>query len=257
MALKGIQSHIESWTDPLDLQFLIEHNFQAGRIAAMDCDVDTMRGMLDETQKIGLVPYVTIQHTDRMEYLSGLDAEWRNEDDGDISPAEYRKGLDEACRAAVEHGVRLWGPTISNLDRDSLKWLEQVRGAGWPEGLYGISAHRYGNGTFEHPHFLGVDWLPWERESEVRRLKASCDGKPFCISEFGYPTFEGLTEDEQKYRISQEYQFWDIHGAWATFLFQMNDGPNADYREHRYGIRRCDEHGNKQGWKPSAYVLMA
>ena len=161
------------------------------------------------------------------------DAEWGNEPDGDIWPPTYRTRLDEACLVARDMGISLWAPAISNLDRDSLRWLEWVREAGgghWPEGLAGISVHRYGNGTFEWPHEGFAS-----RDEEVDRLLESATGSPYIVTEFGYPTTPvstfrrrakrtrylradlHLSEDEQADNIAKEWEFWRRRDCRAPF----------------------------------------
>ena len=105
--------------------------------------------------------------------------------------------------------------------------------------------HRYGDGTFEHPH----DGFA-SRDAEVQQLLTLCDGLPFIVTEFGYPSGEGtLTEDEQAARIGQEWAFWRRYTHVAA-LYQINDGPNPG---ETYGIRRYPWDLNQ--WKPAAYQV--
>jgi len=236
--IPGLQTHIEGWTRPTELKQIRAFGFRMARIAAMECSEELMREMVRDAVSADLIPFVTVADLTRLPLLAGLDAEWRNEDDGDLSPQTYRAMLNDACRMAAAYNVRRWEPTISNLDRDSLYWLERVRGAGWPAGLHGVSAHRYGDGTFERPH-SGF----FNRGQEVDRLKRACDGLPWAISEFGYPTLDGLTEAQQAERIGQEWAFWEKEGAYAAMLFQLRDCAGRP----RHGIQRWNK-----TWKPSA-----
>ncbi len=240
----GLQTHFGDPIGPELCGDLRALRFTWARIDAQNSSQQTMLAMIDESTQAGLTPLVIVADEARLAALpSGIDAEWTNEPDGDIAPAAYRVGLDGACQVAQARGIRLWAPAISNLDHDSLAWLNAVRdaGGGWPAELHGISVHRYGDGTFETPH-TGFS----SRTAEVNWLKAACAGLPYLVSEFGYPTVDGLTEAQQAERITQEWHFWAEEGAEVAILFQVNDGPD-NTREHRYGIRRFDG-----SWKPSA-----
>ena len=245
----GVQTHFDAPIGLETLQALVTRYVQVVRMDAQSCSRETFDGMLQEVAATDLRPITVVSDVERLSWFApGAWVEWTNEPDGDIAPAEYRVGLDLACNRAQAYGLDLWAPAISNLDHDSLLWLNRVRdaGGGWPAGLDGISVHRYGDGTFEKPHPGFAS-----REREVAWLKAACEGLPFIVTEFGYPTIDGLTEAQQAERISQEWEFWTAQGALAAFVFQLNDGPTS-HREHHYGIRRVDG-----SWKPSADTFPA
>ena len=238
----GLQTHFNAPIDDQTLRDLVALHFTSVRVDAQVCAVEVLLDIVESCQGVGLVPLVTIASLDRFARLPpDLDLEWTNEPDGDVWPAEFRIGLDEACAAAEACGQRLWAPAISNLDWNSLGWLAALRGPGWPAGLYGLSAHRYGDGTFEKPH----DGFK-SRIEEVAALCSLCDGRPFLISEWGYPSPD-LTEAAQADCFMQEWAFWRDQGAAGSFAFQLNDGTAAD--EH-YGIRRRDG-----TWKPCALTV--
>ena len=253
--------------DLASLEAVCAFGFQWARIDGQTSDPDTLAAMVDDADKAALHPLPIVYDLDRLDALgvhpSVVDVEWGNEPDGDILPSTYRTQLDRACEHAAYFHLRLWAPALSNLDRDSLYWLERVRGLGWPPGLYGISVHRYGDGTFEWPH----DGFA-SRDDEVRRLLELCDGLPFIVTEFGYPSGGAartgarrerflqpglqLSETEQAARISQEWAFWRAYTPIAA-LYQINDGPEPD--QPQYGIRRCLPDGTLTDWKPSAYTV--
>lgn len=244
-------------------------NFRWARVDVQLCDAATMLAALEDVRACDLRPLPIVADEPRIEELPAWceDAEYWNEPDGDIPPQVFRPMLDRACRLAASRGVRLWAPAISNLDRDSLYWLRRLRdeGGGWPEGLYGISAHRYGDGTFEHPH----DGFA-SREEEVDALRDICNGLPFIITEFGYPSIAGsfrrssalcqryhkstLSEAQQAERIAQEWQFWRDQNT-IPFLYQLNDGPSPTELGDHYGIRRCAPDGTLTDWKPAAHTV--
>jgi len=245
--LKGLQTHFNARIDLETLHTVKDDlKFETVRVDAQTCSIDEMLLMIDDVQSVGLIPLVIINSEDKLNYLpEGVDVEWTNEPDGDISPSAYYPAFKSACDLAKALRINLWAPAISNLDEDSLGWLNDLRdeGNGWPEGLYGVSAHRYGDGTFHDPHqgFLS-------RESEAKWLKAACAGKPYIITEVGYPTADHITEYDQKDRLLKEFDFWEKEECQTLFIYQLNDGLNSD---EKYGIRRTDG-----SWKPAAYLFV-
>jgi len=261
----SLGTHFNARVDVPTLEQIRAFGFQWARIDAQTSDLDTLTGMIDDADKAALHPLPIVYDLDRLELLgvtpSVVDVEWGNEPDGDISPSSYRDMLELACERAAYFHLRLWAPALSNLDRDSLYWLERVRGAGWPPGLHGISVHRYGDGTFEWAH-AGFD----SRADEVAALLRYCDGKPFLVTEFGYPTGTArsgakrekylqvglqFSEEYAAAQIAKEWEFWRAYTEVAC-LYQINDGIH-DYET--YGIRRCLPDGTLTDWKPAAYQV--
>jgi hypothetical protein len=258
----GLGTHFNARVDLPTLEHIRAFGFREARMDAMACDHTTMLEMWKDCWAADLRPLPIVYDVERLNLLpvGDTDVEWGNEPDGDILPSTYRAHLDEACKlAAKKGGLRLWAPAISNLDRDSLKWLELVRGAGWPKGMHGVSVHRYGDGTFEFAHDGFAD-----RDDEVLALLELCDGLPFICTEFGYPTGTArsgakrekflqaglnLSEARAAVNITKEWEFWR-HYTDKPFLYQINDG-QEDYE--KYGIRRFPWDLNQ--WKPSAYTV--
>jgi len=243
----SLQTHFNARVDVPTLEEIRALGFRWARIDCQTSDGATMAAMIDDADKAALHPLPIVSDLARLDVLgvtpAVMDVEWGNEPDGDILPSTYRTQLDLACERAAYFHLRLWAPALSNLDRNSLFWLERVRGSGWPSGLHGLSVHRYGDGTFERPHD-GFD----SREAEVEHLLRLCDGLPFIVTEFGYPTGPGnLTDAQQAERIGQEWAFWRAYTAVAV-LYQLNDGPNPG---ETYGIRRYP--WDPSDWKPAAY----
>lgn len=254
----GLQTHFDALIDRQTLRAVRQRRYTLARMDAQACDAETLLAMIADARACDLHPFPIVRSLPKLRVgLPGDDREWGNEPDGDVDPELYRQELDEACRVALEAGVRLWAPAISNLDEDSLRWLNEVRdaGGGWPKGLHGISAHRYGNGSFEwaHPGFGG------NRTHEVQWLMAACQGLPYAITEVGYPSADGLTEAQQAERMAQEWAFWMLFAPherpWAVVHYQLNDGPySGSAREESYGIRKPDGQGGWM-WKPVADVV--
>ena len=266
----GLQTNFNARIDLGDLvEVYAGFDFRWARMDAQTCDIGTLHGMIADARSVGLTPLPIVYDLERLGALTGpLDVEWGNEPDGDILPESYRIRFDEACELAALRGLRLWGPAISNLDQDSLLWMARVLAVGggrWDPGLHGISAHRYGDGTFAYAHRGFAN-----RDEEVDALLDLCQGLPYIISEWGYPTTPvnefrrrpkrakylrpdlHLTEDEQAANFRLEWDFWKRHGCRAPFVYQINDGTTAD---EGYGIRRCLPDGTLTDWKPSAYTV--
>ena len=243
--IPGLQTHFGARIPLDELAYIYSKGIRLARIDAQTCSHETMLELFGDCHTCDLAPLVIVGAQDytRLAMLpAGTMVEWTNEPDGDISPRAYRADLNTACQMAERQGVELWAPAISNLDEDSLMWLNKVRdwGGGWPEGLAGISAHSYG--PFPHKGFSS-------REREVYWLKAACGDLPFMITEMGLASEGGVSEQEQADFAREEWQFWTDQGAVAAVWFQIHDGP-TETREHRYGWRRCAADGTLLGWKP-------
>jgi hypothetical protein len=251
----SLNTHFNAPVDRAALEAVRAFGFRWARADVTACDSVTVHQILADLQACGLRPLPIVYDIEHLLMIpAGMDAEWGNEPDGDIWPSWYRAGLDEACACAVDIGVSLWAPAISNLDRNSLRWMACVRADQWPAGLAGITVHRYGDGSFDYAH----DGFA-SRDEEVAALLALCDGLPYMVTEFGYPNDPGgLTEEQSAANIAKEWEFWRRHGCQVPFLYQINDGPNPG---EAYGIRRCGADGHPlawddpHAWKPAAYQV--
>jgi hypothetical protein len=250
----GLQTTIE-WPVPLErLKEVASLGVQVARIAGMEADRHLMMQNKWDAEAAGLIPVVTIADPDRIRLFSPGDmVECRNEDDGDIAPEEYRRILDEMAALATECDVLLWGGVGSNTDSDTFQWGRDVRGDGWPAGMFGLSWHSYG----PYPH---GKW--WQQllglvsfEKEMAELKALAAGKEIFLSEFGWANTEGYSEQQQADVIAELWHEWIRLGFWGASLFQIHDGVDPRNREHRYGIYRCDADAEIGGLKPVAYTF--
>ena len=255
----GIQTNFNSRIADADMEAMKGFGFKWVRQDALLCDVPTMLGMIEDAEAHDLRTLTILYDIGKLlEVPTGCWVEWGNELDFTTRPRDYRASLDEAAAIAISQQVHLVAPCISNLDQDSLRWLEQVRGDAWPDGMSGVSFHRYSvDGTFARPH-KGFK----TRDEEVHVLKSLCDGLPILLTEFGYKTKPGLTESsggfvseaDQATYIGQEWVFWAGHDALCALLYQINDG--LDREVEGFGIRRCNEDGSLNGWKPGASTLI-
>ena len=89
--------------------------------------------MVDDADKAALHPLPIVYDLDRLDALgvhpSVTTSNGETSPTGTSCPSTYRTQLDRACEHAAYFHLRLWAPALSNLDRDSLFWLERVRGA--------------------------------------------------------------------------------------------------------------------------------
>ncbi len=243
----GLGTHFSERIPASDLVTVYDFGFRWVRIDAQQANGEILRAMIGDAEAAGLTTLTIVYDLDAIDEVPiGRWVEWGNELDFTLSPREYRESLDAAAPLALAQGIPLVAPCISNLDRDSLRWLAEVRGDGWPPGVRAISVHRYGDlGSFEWSH-PGYD----TRDAEVAAFVALCDGLPWLVTEFGYQTGDqdnAISETLQAAYIAAEWQFWRGHGAQAAFLFQINDGTGAG---EGWGIRRIDG-----TWKPAAQAV--
>jgi hypothetical protein len=133
-----------------------------------------------------------------------------------------------------------------------LAWGREVRGDGWPAGMFGLSWHSYG----PYPHAPWWKMLTTPVEREFRALTALADGLPIFISEFGWANTSGSSELQQ---AEEARKLWALLtrclDPWGLSWFQIHDGPDPTMREHRYGTYRCDAQGNIGDLKPVAYTV--
>jgi len=258
MCAFGLVTHFGALISDPTMTAVAGFAFTHVRLDMQTADVPLILDAVAEARRPGgITPLVIVAYHDQIALLPDgldLDLEWTNEPDGDVSPTYFQPGFARAARLAKERGCRLWGPAISNLDFDSLRWLKRLRdaGKGWPPELYGISVHRYGDGTFETPHHGFTS-----RHGEVAALRQIIGALPFGVSEFGYPSITGseITEIDQADLAVEEFEFWRQEGAAFADYYQINDGPTNE-RLDRYGIRHCQPDGTLTDWKPAAQAAV-
>lgn len=166
--------------------------------------------------------------------------EYRNEPDLRMTPRQYVDEL-RGVQAEVEaKGHTLWAGCISNLDGDSLHWLEDVVALGG-ELIQQVSIHRY-------PHDADQNfWTAHHgfrtRLSETDRLHDILGPRPFLVSEVGYHTQyrrkwffwrTRLSNVDQAHRLQLELDFWESRGAAACCVYQERDAPASN--GEKYGL---------------------
>lgn len=240
---------------------LVRSDYQGVRAA------DQIPALIGEVHNAGLVPLSTMR-PDQVSWLppveafGPLDVEIWNEPDLGTAPSP--KLSPDAYAAAVRsahEGLsgphRLWCGVISNLDKDSLLWLEASIRRGWPEDI-GVSVHRYPpNGGRPEQGHKGFS----SRADEVARLKRIIGGRPWGVSEFGYHLGEQSsgwwiwkrrwhwTPQQQKEFTAWDFRFWAGQDADFAVNYQINSGGGTGYLD-RFGWRDKDS-----AWLPVADVL--
>jgi len=175
----------------------------------------------------------------------GCWAELRNEPDFDTPPASYASECRAALHEAARRGMTLWCGSVSNLDQDSLAWLEQLLRA-CPE-IPRVSVHRYSpdkHQTLWKPHAGFVD-----RNEELLRAFAILQGRPYLVTEIGYHVASGLSEADQAANLAAELGYWEQAGARGVCIYQLNDGASPQPID-RYGMRRTDG-----TWRPAMDIF--
>lgn len=263
--LYGVQTHFGGLIGAETCLDLYARRFRLARIDAQNVSVETMLAMVYEALWNGLMPYVTVSTLEQIEALPlGSMCEWRNEPDlaisghGVIPPAEYARELKLAAEVAQRSPVEIiGGPVVSNLNKRGVDYINAVNAAcdgTMPLNVFGVT-HRYGNGTYALPHYL--HWYGWlgigpfqSREAELRWFKRTIgEGRMWGVSEFGYPSVDNISEEQQADRVSKDFDLYRREGAYFAVNYQINDGPGKEPIDH-FGLRRVTGE-----WKPVADVV--
>ncbi len=222
--------------------------------------------LADDALRFGLTPLVIVKDAWQIADLPpGSHVEVRNEPDIDtnekLSPKDYAEIAHRCVTAAhrrseeVQSLIPVWVGAVSNLNDRGLAYMRMLFSDRIPNSLLslppdvGVSVHRYAEDTVwkPHDHFTS-------REHEVEVLRKIIGSRAYGVSEMGYSTGAvdnkpGLTDEEARDNLRQEFNFWPAQGAKFCTVYQLNDGPeNAPL--DKYGIRRIDG-----TWKPSADIF--
>lgn len=191
----------------------------------------------------------------RVAGMAGREMAFEIGNEPDLAHKRWKKHPEELGRiyedaiTIVKNFSPLWhclSPSISNLDGDSLDYLEEMRLSANAE----IAFHRYPAGK----DFWAAQRGFRTRGDEVTRLKKLADGASLWHTEGGWAMSNGdytLTEEEQAERIGDEIRFWNDAGVEAFTLYQLNSavafaGDDQDIRRLKsYGVRWPNDI-----WKP-------
>lgn len=142
------------------------------------------------------------------------------------------------------------GSTPGPLYVDRLRWIREIVKETQQDII--IAVHPYRSHMEAYKYDAGVEsFCDLVREHD----------RQFAVSEVGWhtapwqrgrwpckKTFQ-WTDDEVAAFAAVELRQWADRGAEFFVWFQLNDGHDPKWHEHRYGIRYFDE-----TWKPNAYV---
>ncbi len=154
----------------------------------------------------------------------------------------------EAAREVLE-GAPVLTPSVSNLNRRGLEYLERMLAHGVPDGAE-IAVHRYPNGQSpSDPHdpfatrgeeIQSLLSLVGERRVWVTEAGRS-EGPGFLRRFFFRKTQFWFTEDEVADYMEAELRIWArVPQVKALVWYQLNSGADRGNELHNYGIRRVD-----------------
>lgn len=226
------------------LAALREHGFPVVRQDLQTCGGRTpdVAGVLAEMAGHPELLPLYITTTDTIAQVpDGSHVELRNEPEY-MAARDYAWELRQIWPIVEQKKLTLWAGCISNFDKDSLKWLDEV--IGLSPFVTHVAAHRYTPGKMQlrwraHKGFCS-------REREVKRFKEIIGNRPFIISEIGFHTAEQkflgvfptrLSYTEQQQRLQQEIEYWAQHGAHMVIVFQENDAPG--HTIDQYGLKNA------------------
>lgn len=222
-----------------------------GHMGYGDGTPDEIRAIVAKFEACGLrTLYIATPET--LQYLPvGAWAELLNEPNLGWSPERYAVEVRKALPIAKARGLILWCGSIANLSAHDLDWLARVLTL--VPDIEQISTHYYPDSQQRPRPKKGHK----TREREYAHLKHVIGCRRWIDSEFGFSTAGfrvgkwwwkktgRITETQQRDRIREQFDRDERAGAEASYLYQINDGPN-DERLHRYGIKTVDGR-----WKPA------
>ena len=267
--LRGVQTHFDGTIGDEACRQLAEKHWQLARIRGLSRSTDEMLAMVNEARAAGLTVLVSVDRFEQIEaLLAGDYVEWLNEPDIQtdryLPAADYGRELLEAAEVAARSPVgQIGGPVMSNLNQRGVDYLNGVIaacGGSLPANVFGVT-HRYGHkgpltSEFETSHRLGKPKWKWWGPFETRRAEYEWfahtigDGRPWMVSEGGWASAEGISEDYQAELAKQEFDLANSCGAFAYVWYQINDGPGPDAIDH-FGLRRVPDYS----WKPVAEIF--
>lgn len=178
---------------------------------------------------------------------------------GPVDPKVYSHAFAEieaACRR-IDSYAKVITAGINTTDAKGMEWLEQaVRYAG---GTAIIGFHSYRQDQYPDPEAPQKGYR--SREAEFVDLKRAAGPRRIWNTEIGWhtaPRTKGfwpfrrsfrLTDTEVANYLTREISINKRYGVEVVNVYQLNDGPNPNYSQDTYGIRRLD-----MTWKPSAHV---
>jgi hypothetical protein len=215
---------------------LASFNIRHFRLSGMNSNLDQCNVMLAEADRAGVNSLLIIKSLDTLSHIKYRNIEWDNEPDGDGRPMLSYDTFMAAYEICQTNFCVLHGPTISNLDRDSLNWLKAFMARGVPKDIT-ITYHHYTPGLlFLQPHQGFAN-----RQEELDELKRIANGRKIACSESGYNDLDELRVAEN---VEKELDLARMNNLEFWTYYQLNDDvPNGQY----FGARRSSF---DYSWKP-------
>ena len=170
------------------------------------------------------------------------------------SPAVYWRRFGAAIAYAADYGVQVYLGAVSNLKKESLRFL---RGLPWDAipPTIGCSHHWYPDD--DRPHASHISHLtlkyPFQvrntRDQDIAELKGIVGDRPLALSETGWWDGPFRTQQTVAEWYVFERAFWQRHGYVFSVGYQLNDAPPGEPWDPAmgYGFRALTGE-----WKPSA-----
>jgi hypothetical protein len=164
-------------------------------------------------------------------------------------PGRFAEAVAEGARRIrdINLNATVVSGGIGNTNRRGLNYLRRAIERGIPEDVI-IGYHAY--------HTTVPAQTPHEgfasRDDEFERLKSVTGSRRLWCTEVGWhtaPSWKPILWWKRRVQFNDEQvaEFTDYevrlhqrHGAEVYTVFQINDGPDADAYEHRFGIRRMN-----------------
>jgi hypothetical protein len=178
-----------------------------------------------------------------------------NEPDSGRARDYHRWAMETLKRVReVNEDVSVYTGGITTTDRKRYRWLEELYALGIPDEM-GCAIHTYR--TTAEPDVPHKGYLSRTDEYEWLRLIVG-PSRPVTITETGWHTarskkdsfwcnmfgigcqYVQFTEQQAAGFFEREVQIASDNTVQGVTLFQLNDGPDPDYYEHRFGIRAQD-----------------
>jgi hypothetical protein len=235
--LYSMQTHFDT---PIGIDLckeLVSRGVQHFRISGLNRSINDCEAMLAESSEAGAKSLLITDSLETLGLIHNTNIEWQNEPDGDGRPLYDYGSFMEAYRICKANNNILHGPTISNLDRNSLAWLRGFMAHSVPEDVI-ITYHHYTPDLYfwqAHEGFIS-------RQEEIDALRRITGNRKIACSESGY---NDPDEARQFGNIKAELQFAKDNNLEFWTYYQLNDGVLNNQTDSHFGVRRID-----YSWKP-------
>ena len=158
--------------------------------------------------------------------------------------AEAVRQSHESLRGAGFDGSVISGG-VANLDHRGMTYVRRMLASGKMPDDAIVGFHRYPPTAGDHNATHGFN----SRDDEWQALKDITTDRRLACTEFGYHTAPEIVLGFFRHRRSDQevaqdvlfdIRFFDQRGVEFAAVYQLNDGPDPNNFEDRFGIRRVD-----------------